>query len=141
MGLQTIPTYTADTIDSLIIQHSKAHSINPLLIRAIMKQESGGNSDAYSHAGAIGLLQIMPENAKRCGLSKISKLWDESNNIRCGIQIIKEELTFFRGNLHKALQSYFGGTKNVDRLPASARYANEVIAKFASLAILQDDRA
>jgi len=133
VGLTTVKTYEKATIDGLITKYANQHKISESLVRAVMQQESRGNSDSYSIAGAIGLMQIMPENAERCGFKKISHLWDDENNIKCGVQILREEIDFFKGNIHRALQSYNGGTSKVDKSEAVKKYANEVIQRYVQL--------
>lgn len=46
----------------LIIKNAETYSIEPNLIAAVMLQESGGNKNAYSNSGAVGLMQIMPKD-------------------------------------------------------------------------------
>lgn len=129
MHLQPITTDQAPT--ALLAKYGTKYSLHPGLLQALLIQESGSNSDAYSPKGAIGLMQIMPFNAKRCGLTKVSKLWDEELNIKCGAQILSEELTTYKGNLRKALQAYNGGPKCLDRCAESIHYASNIINNFA----------
>lgn len=122
-------------LDTLISEAATDFNLNPKLLTALIYRESAKNSDAYSPKSAIGLAQIMPFNAKRCGLPKISKLWDERNNIRCGAQILSEELRSTKGQLNKALQIYNGGPKCVNKCRESITYATLVIQKFAELSL------
>lgn len=129
VGLQPMVTEAAPS--ALLTKYGTKYSIHPGLLKALGVQESGFNSDAYSPKGAIGFMQIMPFNAKRCGLTKVSKLWDEETNVRCGAQILSEELATYKGNLRKALQAYNGGPKCLDRCAESINYANNIINNFA----------
>ena len=129
IGLESIKL--EKPISSLISEHSKTYNLNPALLSALITQESAGNENAYSPKSAIGLTQIMPFNAKRCGLSSPSKLWDTSNNIKCGAQILSEELKNYKGNIRSALEAYNGGSRAVGHFPDSKAYANRVIEVFA----------
>ncbi|MAT43177.1 MAG: hypothetical protein CL609_12615 [Anaerolineaceae bacterium] len=46
----------------LINEVSAKYNLDPKLIASVMLQESGGNPDAYSHSGAVGLMQVMPRD-------------------------------------------------------------------------------
>jgi len=47
---------------NVIVMNAETYSLEPNLIAAVMLQESGGNKDAYSSSGAVGLMQIMPKD-------------------------------------------------------------------------------
>lgn len=113
-------------INSLVSSAARKYKLSESLLHAIIKHESAYNPSAQSKVGAIGLMQIMPANAKRCN-TRINKLWDEATNIHCGAQIIKEELQEYK-NPEKALQAYNGGPKAVGKYPESIRYSKEVLA-------------
>lgn len=75
-------------------------------IAAIITVESGGNPDAVSAAGAQGLMQIMPENLLRLGVSQ-DRWRDPETNIDAGTRFIAEKLA--RGmSLDEVAASYFG---------------------------------
>lgn len=86
--------------------------VNPALGRAIMKVESGNKAYAISSAGAVGPMQVMLANHKRCKLEHPGKLYDEYLNIKCGVQIIKEELQLYK-QVVPALKAYNGGPRCV----------------------------
>ena len=132
-GLTTIQP--EPDIDSLIVEAATEYKLNPKLLAAVVTRESTHNSDAYSPKGAIGLAQIMPFNASRCGLAKKSKLWDDRNNIRCGARILSEELAAAKNKLPVALQVYNGGPKCVNKCKESIQYAANVISTFANLSL------
>lgn len=100
------------------------YGIERSVFKALVKVESGGNPRAISHVGARGVAQIMPFNAKRCGLSSADKLWDAVLNLRCGAQILSEEIEE-HGDYHKALTVYNCGRV---RCPAGKQYASKVLA-------------
>lgn len=97
--------------DALLIAERAAlrRKINPSVVKAIVHHESGKKQFAISPVGAIGFMQIMPANAKRCGLSGPDQLLDKEKNIDCGVQIYAEELETYEGNVQKALWAYNGG--------------------------------
>jgi soluble lytic murein transglycosylase-like protein len=115
-------------LEQEVLLAADRHGIDRRLFRALIKVESGWNPRALSHAGARGLAQIMPENHKRCGLSNPSQLWDAVNNVRCGAQILSEELQTYNGDIVKALQAYNGGPRCVGRCQESIQYSKKVLA-------------
>lgn len=129
IGLQHIPDN--ENRAQLIADAGSQYHLNPKLITAVMAQESAGREDSFSPKQAIGLMQIMPSNAKRCGLPSASRLWDEKTNIFCGARILSEELLTYKGNLRKALESYNGGSRLVGKSSETAAYSQSVINKFA----------
>jgi soluble lytic murein transglycosylase-like protein len=108
------------------------HGVSPTLLRAQIKIESTNNADAHSIKGARGLMQIMPSNAQRCGLSSVAELWDEEKNIDCGAQIVSEELRNYKGNVISALMVYNGSPRALKyNYPESVNYASNVIKEMA----------
>jgi soluble lytic murein transglycosylase-like protein len=98
------------------------------LFRALIRVESGGNPKALSPVGARGITQVMPANAKRCRLKSADHLWDVTANLRCGAQILREEIDEHR-DLNKALQAYNGGPRCINRCKESIQYASKVLAE------------
>jgi soluble lytic murein transglycosylase len=93
----------------------------PPLIHAIIRQESEFYSGARSSAGALGLMQIMPNTAKylagRLGLKydKRRMLKDEIYNIKLGTKYVKELLQSFRGSVVLSIAAYNAGPGSVKR--------------------------
>ena len=94
----------------------KPYSIDPDFVYAIIWQESRGNPNAKSRAGALGLMQMMPQTARilHC---PIKTLRQPQYAIRCGVRFLAALLTYNRGNMVKTLAGYNGGTWNVEHHP------------------------
>mgnify|MGYP003604639448 CR=1 FL=1 len=93
---------TAQRVSPLIIQHSEKYQIDPLLMAALIRQESTYRSNAVSSSGAVGLTQVLPRYwQKICG----DQLFDENINIHCGSYILGQ---YFQSaqNWKKALAYY-----------------------------------
>lgn len=101
--------------DAALIAEREAIGKNmlPALARAVVHTESRGKQFAISPVGAIGLMQIMIGNLKRCGLRDPGELLDKRKNIKCGIQILDEDIRANGGNPIKGLQNYNGGPNAV----------------------------
>lgn len=124
--------YSESDIYEFIDVESRLAGVNPSVIHAMIHQESGGNSKVESHAGAIGLMQVMPfHTGKTCDLKHWSELYDEEKNIRCGIKVFTLALKSQNGNLVHALEEYNGGAKAIGKYPESIAYAKAVLARLA----------
>ena len=80
--------------------------MDPLLLYAIMHQESTFKPRALSHKGARGLMQLMPGTAVRFGVTSI---WDPKQNIEGGSRYMRFLLDKFDGNVKLALAGYNAG--------------------------------
>ena len=107
-----ISSYSPDVYDDMITEASRRHGIAFPLLKAVIKVESDFNPRAVSRAGALGLMQIMPENAKAF---RMRDPFDPRENILTGTQYFRELLERFNGKLHLALAAYNAGPTVVDR--------------------------
>ena len=114
-------------IEAEVDRAAKAYQLHPRLLHALVKVESGYKQRAVSKAGAIGLSQVMPFNAQRCGIAAGSNgLFDPVSNLRCGALILREEIDRL-GNLRDALTVYNCGRVQCQE---GKQYAQKVINLF-----------
>ena len=90
----------------LILAVAKEHQLDPALLHAVITVESGYNAKARSPKGAVGLMQLMPDTAKRYDVANI---WDPRDNIRGGARYLRDLLAQFNNNLALALAAYNAG--------------------------------
>ena len=133
-GKQNIQGIAKSNYDDLITSASKTHGVDQDLIYAVMQIESGHKNGLTSNKGAQGLMQLMPDTAKRWG---VTDPWNPEQNINGGVAYLKWLLDRYGGNEEKALQAYHcgegrvarEGTKDKNNVPAvSVQYAKNVLA-------------
>lgn len=93
-------------VDSLIVESGKRNSVDPLLLYAIMHQESTFKQRAVSPKGARGLMQLMPGTARRFGVTSI---FDPKQNIEGGARYMRFLLDYFDNSVPLALAGYNAG--------------------------------
>lgn len=117
---------TKQALCRFITAESQAIGLDPILPLAIAEIESSYKIHAKSHAGAVGIFQVMPANAKRCGTTP-QYLHGAATNIKCGIKIIKEELNVYDGDIYLMLRAYNGGPKCVkNKCQESEKYVQKI---------------
>jgi hypothetical protein len=98
--------------DKIIERHSDRYGVDPVLVRAVIQTESDFNPRCVSSKGARGLMQLMPETAKRYGVQRI---FDPEENIRGGIRYLADLLEMFPRDLPRVLAAYNAGENAVLR--------------------------
>jgi soluble lytic murein transglycosylase-like protein len=91
---------------------SRTHGVESALVHAVISAESGYNASAVSRAGARGIMQLMPDTARRFGVENVM---DPAQNIHGGVKYLRELLILFNGNKELALAAYNAGENAVIR--------------------------
>jgi hypothetical protein len=116
---KSAPLNTADLHEILTLAGNE-HNVDIDLLASIVKAESGGNTRAVSHAGAQGLMQLMPATAAAHG---VNDSFAPEQNVRGGSAYIDELLTRYHDNLALALAAYNAGPAAVDKYKGIPPYA------------------
>ena len=107
-----IPTSGDKDLDRIIFEVGEREGVDPRFIHAVIWQESKYDVNAHSHAGAQGLMQLMPATAKRFGCEDMS---DPESNVEAGTKYLGWLLKRFDGNVELALAGYNAGEGAVDK--------------------------
>ncbi|HSG38030.1 MAG TPA: lytic transglycosylase domain-containing protein [Thermoanaerobaculia bacterium] len=99
----------------LIYDIAIRHSINPHLVAALIHVESSFNPRAVSRKGAVGLMQLLPDTARRFGLKTRKDLFVPEKNLDAGIRYLKWLNKRFSGDVEKILAAYNAGEGAVAR--------------------------
>ncbi|KAA0967086.1 lytic transglycosylase domain-containing protein [Sporosarcina sp. ANT_H38] len=138
-ALEKSPVSTTDTsisngsYSNIISQAAEKYNLPDKLISAVIKQESNFNSNVVSHAGAQGLMQLMPGTAKFLG---VKDSFDPVQNIMGGAKYLRQMLNQFDGDTELALAAYNAGPGNVkkhDGIPPfkeTQQYVKNVLGYF-----------
>jgi soluble lytic murein transglycosylase-like protein len=137
-------------LERAVAREAKQHRLQPALLFAVMKAESSFNPVVVSKAGAVGLMQLVPETAMRHG---VRNLYDTDENVAGGARHLRYLLDRFHGNTRLALAAYNAGERKVDRygkIPPykeTRHYVQKVLSyyrdyrKEASLALFTIERS
>jgi soluble lytic murein transglycosylase-like protein len=97
-----------------VIEAAKDTRLDPALIHAVITAESNYNPNAVSNKGAQGLMQLMPDTARRYGV-KAKEIKHPEKNIKAGAQYLADLLRMFDGDVRLALAGYNAGENVVVR--------------------------
>ena len=107
-----IPQSGDPDLDLIIFRAGERAGVDPRLIHAVIQQESKYHPDAKSPVGAKGLMQLMPDTAKRFHCDDPT---DEACNVKAGTKYLKFLLKRFDGDVSLALAGYNAGEGSVDK--------------------------
>ncbi len=118
----------------LITQAALKYHVDAKLLHAVIQTESAYNPNAVSPKGAVGLMQLMPETAKRYG---VKNRRNAKQNIDGGARYLKDLLAMFNSNLKLAVASYNAGEGAVKKYkntippyPETQNYVRQVLALY-----------
>lgn len=114
---QIVQSKKAGEYQGIVQKASQQYGVPVALINAVIKQESNFNHKAVSHAGAQGLMQLMPATARGYG---VNNSFDAEQNIMGGTHFLSDLLKKYKGDVKLALAGYNAGPGNV------AKYGNTI---------------
>lgn len=134
-ALPPVPTVTSAPkgIAKLVERIAPQYQVHPQLALLIMKAESGFDPRAVSEKNAQGLMQLIPQTAKRFN---VKKPFDPEQNIRGGLAYLRWLLAYFEGDLALVAAAYNAGEGTVDRylgVPPygeTRRYVRQILDGF-----------
>lgn len=88
---------------------AQKYGVDPKLVSAVAEVESGFNPNAVSSAGAVGIMQLMPETAASLGVNP----YDTQQNIEGGARYLRQMMDAFPGDLRRAVAAYNAGAQAV----------------------------
>ena len=97
------------SLSGLISEASQKYKVDPKLLSAIAEVESGGNQDETSSAGAVGVMQLMPDTAASLGVNP----YDKQQNVEGGAKYLRQMLDTFGVDVSKAVAAYNAGPQAV----------------------------
>ena len=125
--------YSTKRYDRYIFEASRKYGLSMPLIKAIIKAESDFNPKAVSKKGALGLMQIMPENVKSLS---IRNPFNPRENILGGSYYFKTLFNRFRGKLPLTIAAYNAGPGAVEQyrkippFPETEQYVEKVLKYY-----------
>ena len=123
-------------LEALIGDAARRHEVSPELIRAVIRQESGFNPFAVSRKGAQGLMQLMPQTARRLGVKDV---FDPAENVQAGVKYLRQLLDRYEGDERLALAAYNAGEGAVDKYGGVPPYAEtqDYVRRIAGSAVVE----
>jgi soluble lytic murein transglycosylase-like protein len=128
-----IPTSGDAEIDLMIFRAGQEYGVDPRLIHAVAYQESRYKTNAESHAGAQGIMQMMPATAVRFAVEGKTGV---EQNVYAGTKLLRWLLKRFDGNVSLALAGYNAGEGSVDKYdgippyPETQNYVRKITANY-----------
>lgn len=120
--------------NDLIAEAAMRHQVEEKLLHAIIQTESAYNATAVSPAGAVGIMQLMPDTARRYG---VTDRLDAAQNIDAGTRYLKDLLAMFNFDLTLAVAGYNAGegavmkyNNSVPPFPETRHYVQEVLKLY-----------
>lgn len=114
------PDYPRGAIYDLVHKLAPRYQIDPLLALAIIRVESAFNTKAVSPKNAQGLMQLMPDTARRF---RVKNAFDPEENIKGGLAYLQWLMAFFKGNVAFVAAAYNAGERAVEQYRGVPPYA------------------
>jgi hypothetical protein len=116
----TVPAAASPDVEEIVEQIARAESLPPRLIHSVIKVESNYNPRAVSPKGALGMMQLVPDTARRFG---VADAFNPADNIQGGARYLRYLLDLYGGNYPLALAAYNAGEAAVAKYGTVPPYA------------------
>lgn len=129
-----------DQLRRLVLEASVREGINPLIVSAVVRRESGGRPCAVSPKGAQGLMQLMPATQAELG---VRDPFDPAENINAGTRYLKQLLSRYKSDLRLTLAAYNAGPQRVDSsgtvpaIPETQAYVQAILNEVRGEDVMQ----
>ena len=126
-------TSSSPNLDTYFEEAAEQYQVDIKLLKAIAYCESNFNPNAVSHAGAIGVMQLMPATAAELG---VTDSYDARQNILGGAKLISKLLDRYDGDTSLALAAYNAGSGNVEKyggippFTETQNYVKKVLSRY-----------
>jgi len=124
---------STDDISKIIQFTAQKYGVDEKLAMAVAKVESNLTPDVISSAGAVGVMQLMPETAQGLGVRSST---DPRENIDGGVRYLKQLMVTFDGDITKVVAAYNAGPQAVKKYngtppyPETQEYVAKVMAQY-----------
>ena len=125
-----------DDYDHIIRYHCQQFGIDQELVKIIIEKESQFNPNAVSKSGAVGLMQLMPSTAEILGVEDSYDPWE---NIRGGVNYLRDMLDMFDNDLELALAAYHAGpgmvreSEGVPPILETIEYVDYILSRYTQI--------
>lgn len=126
---------SAERLAEVVQSQAAANQLDPDLVQAVIRVESGNDAGAVSHKGAIGLMQLMPTTAALLAVDP----WDPEQNVAGGTRYLRQLLDRFGDDMELALAGYNAGPEAVQHYQGippyeeTRQYVSRVLASYYGL--------
>jgi hypothetical protein len=121
-------------VGKLLDRYADRYGLERSLVHAVALAESAYNAHAVSHAGAVGVMQVMPATAADYGVNSVDALFDPTTNVRVGVRHLKRLVD--RYGIGKAVMAYNAGEGALERhngfvtFSETQRYTHRVLTTY-----------
>lgn len=135
--VRTVVVHNSAALAAAADHIAAEQALPPELVRSVIKTESNYNPNAVSVKGARGLMQLIPETARRFGVADVS---NPVQNLQGGTKYLKYLLDLYHGDTSLALAAYNAGEQSVARyggvppFPETQKYVVQVRRRVAAAA-------
>ena len=132
-SMQTLVAARAG-VRQVIVEEAATFGVPAPFALAVAWQESGWQQSVVSHAGAVGIMQLMPATAEWVGQAMLGApvdMYDARQNVRAGVQLLAYYLARYGGSHELALAAYYQGQRALDLhgiFPVSRPYIASILA-------------